>query len=38
MKYGRFDLAAVKPIARCGYDEYTVIEKAVPDDAPGERR
>ena len=27
MKNGRFDLAAVKPIARCGYDEYTVVEK-----------
>ena len=27
MKNGRFDLAAAKPIARCGYDEYTVIER-----------
>ncbi len=27
VKNGRFDLAAVKPIARCGYDEYTVVEK-----------
>jgi flavin reductase (DIM6/NTAB) family NADH-FMN oxidoreductase RutF len=27
MKNGRFDLAAVKPIARCGYDEYAVVEK-----------
>ena len=27
MKNGRFDLAAVRPIARCGYDEYTVVEK-----------
>jgi flavin reductase (DIM6/NTAB) family NADH-FMN oxidoreductase RutF len=27
LKNGRFDLAAVKPIARCGYDEYTVVEK-----------
>lgn len=27
MKDGRFDLAAVKPIARCGYDEYTVVER-----------
>jgi len=27
MKDGRFDLAAVRPIARCGYDEYTVIER-----------
>ncbi|HTQ77611.1 MAG TPA: flavin reductase family protein [Burkholderiales bacterium] len=26
MKNGRFDLAAVKPIARCGYDEYAVVE------------
>lgn len=27
MKNGRFDIAAVKPIARCGYDEYAVVEK-----------
>jgi flavin reductase (DIM6/NTAB) family NADH-FMN oxidoreductase RutF len=27
MKNGRLDLASVKPIARCGYDEYTVVEK-----------
>jgi flavin reductase (DIM6/NTAB) family NADH-FMN oxidoreductase RutF len=27
MKDGRFDLAAVQPIARCGYDEYAVVEK-----------
>lgn len=27
MKNGRFDLAAVQPIARCGYDEYAVIER-----------
>ncbi len=27
MKNGRLDLAAVRPIARCGYDEYTVVEK-----------
>ena len=27
MKNGRFDLAAVKPIARCGYDEYTVVKE-----------
>lgn len=27
LKNGRFDLAAVQPIARCGYDEYTVIER-----------
>ena len=27
IREGRFDLAAVKPIARCGYDEYTVIER-----------
>jgi flavin reductase (DIM6/NTAB) family NADH-FMN oxidoreductase RutF len=27
MKNGRFDLAAAKPIARCGYDEYTVVER-----------
>ena len=27
MKNGRFDLAAVQPIARLGYDEYTVVER-----------
>ena len=27
MKNGRFDLVAAKPIARCGYDEYTVVER-----------
>ena len=27
MKNGRFDLAAVQPIARCGYDEYAVVER-----------
>ena len=27
MKNGRFDLVAARPIARCGYDEYTVIER-----------
>jgi flavin reductase (DIM6/NTAB) family NADH-FMN oxidoreductase RutF len=27
MKNGRFDLAAVQPIARCGYDEYAVVDK-----------
>ena len=27
MKKGRFDLAAAQPIARCGYDEYAVIDK-----------
>ena len=27
MKNGRFDLAAVRPIARGGYDEYAVVEK-----------
>ena len=27
MKKGRFDLGAVRPIARCGYDEYAVVEK-----------
>ena len=27
IKNGRFDLGAVRPIARCGYDEYTVVEK-----------
>ena len=27
VKNGRFDLAAVQPIARCGYDEYAVVEQ-----------
>jgi flavin reductase (DIM6/NTAB) family NADH-FMN oxidoreductase RutF len=27
MKDGRFDLAAIRPIARCGYDEYAVVER-----------
>jgi flavin reductase (DIM6/NTAB) family NADH-FMN oxidoreductase RutF len=27
MKKGRFDLGAVRPIARCGYDEYAVVDK-----------
>jgi flavin reductase (DIM6/NTAB) family NADH-FMN oxidoreductase RutF len=27
MKNGRFDLAAVQPIARCGYDEYALVER-----------
>ena len=27
MRSGRFDLAAVQPIARCGYDEYAVVER-----------
>jgi hypothetical protein len=27
IKAGRFDVAGAKAIARCGYDEYTVIEK-----------
>ena len=26
MKNGRFDLGAVRPIARCGYDEYAVVD------------
>lgn len=26
LKNGRFDLAAVRPIARCGYDEYAVVD------------
>ena len=26
LKDGRFDLAAVRPIARCGYDEYAVVD------------
>lgn len=34
MKKGRFDLAAAKPIARCGYDEYTVIESVFPMTRP----
>ena len=27
VKNGRLDTAAMKPIARCGYDEYAVIER-----------
>ena len=27
MRQGRFDLSAAKPIARCGYDEYAVVER-----------
>jgi len=27
VKNGRFDLGAARPIARCGYDEYTVVER-----------
>ena len=26
IREGRFDIAAVRPIARCGYDEYTTVE------------
>jgi flavin reductase (DIM6/NTAB) family NADH-FMN oxidoreductase RutF len=26
LKNGRLDTAAMKPIARCGYDEYAVID------------
>jgi len=34
MKNGRFDLAAVRPIARCGYDEYTVVERIFAMERP----
>ena len=34
MKNGRFDLAAVRPIARCGYDEYTVVERVFAMERP----
>ncbi|HEX9396281.1 MAG TPA: flavin reductase family protein [Burkholderiales bacterium] len=27
LKDGRFDIAALQPIARCGYDEYAVVER-----------
>jgi len=27
LKNGKFDMAAVRPIARCGYNEYTVVEQ-----------
>jgi flavin reductase (DIM6/NTAB) family NADH-FMN oxidoreductase RutF len=27
IKDGRLDTAAMKPIARCGYDEYAVVER-----------
>jgi flavin reductase (DIM6/NTAB) family NADH-FMN oxidoreductase RutF len=30
MKDGRFDLVAAQTIARCGYDEYTVIDRVFP--------
>ena len=32
---GRLDTAAMKPIARCGYDEYAVVESAFHDQANG---
>ena len=38
MKNGRFDLAAVRPIARCGYDEYAVVERVFAMKRPDERR
>jgi len=27
---GRFDTAAAKPLARCGYQDYAVVEKVIP--------
>ena len=35
LKNGRFDLAAVQPIARLGYDEYTVVERVFALTRPG---
>ena len=37
IKNGRLDTAAMKPIARCGYDEYAVVENRVQND-PAQRR
>jgi flavin reductase (DIM6/NTAB) family NADH-FMN oxidoreductase RutF len=34
VKNGRFDLGAVRPIARCGYDEYAVVDKVFSMDRP----
>ena len=33
IKNGRLDTAAMKPIARCGYDEYAMVETRVQNDA-----
>ena len=38
IKNGRLDTAAMKPIARCGYDEYAVVETRVQNDAAQGRR
>jgi flavin reductase (DIM6/NTAB) family NADH-FMN oxidoreductase RutF len=32
---GRLDTAAMKPIARCGYDEYAVVESLFSMQRPG---
>ena len=38
IKNGRLDTAAMRPIARCGYDEYAVVENGVQNDAAEGRR
>ena len=38
IKNGRLDTAAMRPIARCGYDEYAVVETGVQDDAAARAR
>jgi len=34
IRNGRLDTAAMQPIARCGYDEYTVVERVFSMDRP----
>jgi len=29
IKYGRLDTAAMRPIARCGYADYAVVDKVI---------
>ena len=29
IKYGRLDTAAMRPIARCGYADYPVVDKVI---------
>ena len=36
IKNGRLDTAAMKPIARCGYDEYAVVESVFSMTPPGD--
>ena len=37
IKNGRLDTAAMRPIARCGYDEYAMVDNGIPHDAPPRR-